>query len=458
MTVPAGLNFFTSVIPVQFPLETTAQVQAHVVGDSRMVQHKLQHLRFGHLHPDTVAAITGVSGPRFDCPCCHLFKAQTPTVRTDQDPPTCIGQSVHVDIFGPWKHPMPVLGHNFLCVSVDGFETNLADGYSLTVPNGTNVAAVVEKIIDLYQSTYRVMLYEVVFDNATYFDCDTVLEVCTRRGVRRSFTAPYCHWQLKAERVLKPMQRNASCMLHFANRKPSYFLFCCLYFLDILKSMKSKSSPDISVWEAATGNAFPYAALKIWGSPMYGFILPEKYKKLQDKSAPRSVPGAFVGLSLTRRTWCLVSGTRIMHFGVARINEAELIRHAPKIEGSYEAVYAEVSEDPSLPSHAQDFDAVEYQFGQPSSTESKQQSVTDVSSPVSTSMVPAQHPPGFVPISLHKPSRKRTVAADFQYSPTDAPRLNVHSVDDHSAQQDAELTAFICITAPRLLQRSVMLS
>ena len=93
---------------------------------------------------------------------------------------------------------------------------------------------------------------------------------------------------------------------------------------------------------------------------MYGTILPEKFKKLNDKSAPRAVPGTFVNLSLLGRTWLLLSTTQLKAFGVARIDEPELIRRAPLIEGSYHVTYADLWPAGDYPSLSQDFDGVMY--------------------------------------------------------------------------------------------------
>ena len=250
----------------------------HLSGLGKQDGGKLGHLRLGHVHQDATNFRLGFPMTRnWACHACRIFKAKypvlTPLTDTPKLPPDSaqdpilsddklvnleqqdaskkLGDCVHLDVWGPYKvkgETMPAAATQWTHIigAVDA-GVKVINAQGCTEPNGTIAARFLRAVIVLYKTVYKVALRCVRFDNARYFDCSEVVDVCTEFKVRITFTVPYLHHQLLMERYWGPMARNAACLLAFAQRPKNLYVHACLHALKLLNIVLFNKGQSIYV-------------------------------------------------------------------------------------------------------------------------------------------------------------------------------------------------------------------
>jgi hypothetical protein len=313
-------------------LQSSLQSSSHMRGEpSRSDSYKVLHIRYAHAHADVVFRATGVRPDRqWRCHICHLFKAITPTARADTRKITGLGELLSMDAFGPFHVPAMATGwtHVLGCHDVGA---DIVDGIGTKEPTGKIAASYLNEVCEIYATVFKVRVKAVQFDNATIFVCAEVTAVLVKWNVTRHQTVEYMHWQLRIERDWRWMQHDAATMCAFAMRGKGYYIHACLHSLDLRSRLLPKIGQTKSAYELATGIVTDPTSFRIFGSNMYGTLLPEKRKQMGlDKADARAIQGVYVGNCREQPSWKLVTTGKIHTFGAGVIDEVSALAHAPK--------------------------------------------------------------------------------------------------------------------------------
>ena len=123
------------------------------------------------------------------------------------------------------------------------------------------------------------------------------------------------------------MQHDAATMCAFAQLSKGYYIHACLHSLDLRSRLLPKIGEKKSMYELATGIITDPSSFRIFGSKMYGTLLPEKRKQMGlDKADARAIHGVYIG---NCREQCARSEDPRVDGGVSRRGRATRPRTAP---------------------------------------------------------------------------------------------------------------------------------
>ena len=127
------------------------------------------------------------------------------------------------------------------------------------------------------------------------------------------------------------MQHDAATMCAFARRGKGFYIHACLHSLDLRTRLFPKIGQTKSVYELATGIVTDPSSFRVFGSNMYGTLLPEKRKQMGlDKADVRAIQGVYIGNCREQPVWKLVTAGKIHTFGAGVIDEVSALALAPK--------------------------------------------------------------------------------------------------------------------------------
>ena len=332
-----GFRHYSPAMPILYrdaaePSVNVHALSSHTTGAPRTDSLKLAHLCYGHIGQAKLALLLGVPESKTPCHLCNIFKARAPSASTT-DPSkiaTRVGERVFIDIWTSTTVPAATTGWDKVCGALDQ-RSRVVDAQGCKSPNGAWAAKYMRWLHAIYAQVYGVKLECVRLNNDTILLADEVSAVLVELGIRRELTTPYLHFQNAMERYWQTMQRDAACMLAYAQRTKALFLFACLHGLDLRNVLMVDEGETMTRYEVASGKKQSLEDYRIFGATAYGVIVGERRQLLRlDKADPNATHGIYIGNIRGTNSWKLLTAGKIHTVGAGVIDEKTLIAKAPK--------------------------------------------------------------------------------------------------------------------------------